>query len=170
MKTPTRTLLFSLLASAGVALLSAPAAGAQTSTRGQPTTPFGLSDFGKLRWLEGSWAGTSPGEPGAFERYRFLNDSTVEITYFSDATLARETGTGRVYLTVGRIYHTFGPARWGASNIDANGIYFVPQVNARNTFSWTMRGPDAWTSTLRNGASGRERVTVYEMRRVSGKP
>lgn len=168
MKTPIRALLFSLLVLVGVTALSAPA-GAQSSQRGQPTTPFGLSDFGKLRWLEGSWVGAAPGEPGFFERYRFVNDSTVEITYYGDSTFARETGTGRLYLTVGRIYHTFGPSRWGASNIDASGIYFIPQVNARNTFAWTVQSADAWTSTLRTGASGRERVTVYQMRRAAGK-
>jgi len=165
MKIHMRALLLTFAAAVGVSASSA-TVDAQ-SQRGQPKTPFGVGDFGKLKWLEGNWVGASPGEPGVFERYRFVNDSTVEITYFADSTFGRETGTGRLYLTVGRIYHTFGPSRWGASNIDANGIFFVPQVNARNTFAWTMQSPNAWTSTLRSGASGRERVTVYQMRRAN---
>jgi hypothetical protein len=71
-----------------------------------------------------------------------------------------------VYLTVGRIYHTTGPGRWGATRVDASGIYFIPQVNARNTFAWSYQSPDAWTATLRSGASGRETVTIFEMKRL----
>jgi len=130
------------------------------------SNPFGISDLGKLRWLEGTWRGTSPGESPVYERYHFVNDSTIEITYYSDSTLQRPSASGRVYLTVGRIYHTFGPGRWGASRIDKSGVYFVPQVNARNTFSWVYESPNTWTATRRSGASGREMVTVYQMRRM----
>jgi hypothetical protein len=130
-------------------------------------TPFGVSDLGKLRWLEGTWRGTSPGESAVYERYHFVNDSTIEITYYSDSALERPSASGRVYLTVGRIYHTFGPNRWTASRIDKSGVYFVPQVNARNTFSWAYQGPNAWMATRRSGASGREMVTVYQMRRMA---
>lgn len=136
------------------------------SQRGQPTTPFAATDFAKLKWLEGTWRGSAPGQEPFFERYRFINDSTIEISYFRDSTLARETGSGRVYLTVGRIYHTSGPGRWGATRVDASGIYFIPQVNARNTFAWAYQSPDAWTATLRSSASGRETVTVYDMKRL----
>ena len=141
--------------------------GAQSS-RGQPTTPFAATDLGKLRWMEGAWKATAPGEQTIYQRYRFANDSTVEITYFADSTFGRETGTGRVYLSVGRIYHTFGPGRWGATSVDSSGVYFVPQVNAHNTYAWSYQSPDNWTATLRTGYSGRERVTVYQLQRISG--
>jgi hypothetical protein len=140
------------------------------SSRGQPKTAFAVDDLTKLRWLEGVWYGTSPGEPAHYERYRFLNDSTIEITYFADSTLTRESGTGRVYLSVGRIYHTFGPGRWGATHVDTAGVYFIPQVNARNTFAWSYQSPDTWTATLRSGASGRERVTIYQMKKIPRPP
>src|SRR5882672_1067195 len=79
---------------------SAPA-GAQLQ-RGMPTTPFSTSDFSKLHWLEGTWQGTSPGEATVVQRIRFTSDSTIDITYYADSTRGRETGTGRVYLSVGR--------------------------------------------------------------------
>lgn len=141
----------------------APIAHAQ---RGQPRTPFSTSDFARLKWLEGTWKGTAPNEPSFFERYTFANDSTIEITYFADSTLSRATGHGRVYLSVGRIFHTFGPGRWAATHVDESGAYFVPQTNAHNTFAWSVRSRDAWTSTVRMGLSGHDRITVYEMRRI----
>jgi hypothetical protein len=163
MRRITRVLQYTVAAIAVTALTmrSAPAQSLRNSG-----TPFGVSDLAKLRWLEGTWRGTSTGESPVYERYHFVNDSTIEITYYSDSTLERPSGSGRVYLTVGRIYHTFGPGRWGASRIDKSGVYFVPQVNARNTFSWAYEGPNAWTATRRSGASGREMVAVYQMRRM----
>ena len=163
MRRITRGLKY-IAAAVAVAAITVRAARAQSSRNSG--TPFGVADLGKLRWLEGTWRGTSPGEANVYERYHFVNDSTIEITYYSDSSLDRPSGSGRVYLTVGRIYHTFGPDRWGATRVDKSGVYFVPQVNARNTFAWSYEGPDTWTATRRSGASGREMVTVYQMRRV----
>jgi hypothetical protein len=139
---------------------------ASSSQRGQPKTPFAAADLAKLRWLEGSWAGTAADESPVHARYHFTNDSTLEITYYRDPAFTLESGTGRVYLTVGRIYHTLGSGRWGATNVDSSGVFFIPQVNAHNTFAWSYQSPDEWTLTQRAGLSGRERVTVYKMRRV----
>jgi hypothetical protein len=161
------TLVKSALRRAAFFALVAAAPGfAQSSQRGQPTTPFAATDFAKLKWLEGTWRGNATGQDPFYERYHFVNDSTIEISYFRDSTLTRESGTGRVYLTVGRIFHTTGPGRWGATRVDSSGIYFIPQVNARNTFAWTYQSGDTWTATLRSGATGRETVTIYEMKRM----
>jgi hypothetical protein len=163
-----RSLIRALILGAAMIAAAIPvsSAVAQTSQRGQPKTPFGPKDFGKLRWMEGTWRATSPGEKTYFERYHFSTDSTIDITYFSDSTLAKETGNGRVYLSVGRVYHTFGPGRWGASSIDSTGIYFVPQINAQNSFAWSFQSANSWTSTMRSGFSGRERVMVYTLDRL----
>jgi hypothetical protein len=45
-------------------------------------------------------------------------------------------------------------------------VYFVPQVNAQNSFAWSFQSPNSWTSTMRSGFSGRERMTVYTLERV----
>jgi hypothetical protein len=159
-----RALLFTLAAAIVVPVGTVRA---QNSASAQPKTPFGVSDFAKLRWLEGTWEGTSPGETTIYQRDHFVNDSTLEITYYNDPALSHETGTGRVYLSVGRIYHTFGSGRWGASHIDSDGAFFIPQVNARNTFQWQPQTGDSWTSTMRTGASGHQRISVYQMKRVN---
>ena len=164
--TQSRALRFALLAAA-LALIPA-AAQAQRSQRGQPKTPFSAADFGKLRWLEGAWVGTAAGADTVYARYHFSSDSTVDITYYRNRAMSQPSGNGRIYLTVGRVYQTFGPGRWGATHVGSDGVYFIPQVNAHNTFSWTYESPDSWTATTRTGLSGRDRVTVYHMARISG--
>jgi len=131
-----------------------------------PRQRFGTTDLPKLQWMEGRWRGTGPGEAPFYEAYHFANDSTLEITYYADSSFGRTTGTGRVYLSVGRIYHTTGPGQWGATKIDQTGAYFVPERNAHNTFAWTYESNDSWTSVLRSSATGQERVRVYRMKRV----
>ena len=164
MKSLSRNLLF---AAAGSLLAAAPAFGqVRVSERGQPKTAFSAADFGRLHWLEGAWVGTANGEPTIYERYRISSDSTIDVTYYRDSAFTQQAGTGRVYLAAGRVYHSFGPGRWGATQIDSAGVYFVPQVNAHNTFAWSVVSPDEWTATMRTGLSGRERITVYRMRRV----
>lgn len=147
-------------------MLAATAAHAQSSMRGQPRTPFGTSDFGHLRWLEGSWVGTATGQSNLYERFHFTSDSTADITFYRDSSFAQPMGTGRVYLTVGRVYHTYGPDRWGAAHLDSTGVFFVPQANAHNSYEWTYESPDAWTATQRSGIAGHEHVVVYHMRRT----
>lgn len=155
------------LASLGLAVAGSAAFGqVRVSERGQPRALFSTSDFGRLRWLEGTWMGTAPGEQTIYERYRISSDSTIDVTYYRDSALAQPAGTGRVYLAAGRVYHSLGPGRWGATQVDSAGAYFVPQVNAHNTFTWSLVSPDEWTATMRTGLSGHERITVYRMRRI----
>ena len=166
--TRSRALRFALFASFATALAIVPATHAQRSQRGQPRTPFSASDFAKLHWLEGAWIGTAAGADTVYARYHFSSDSTVDITYYRDRAMSRPSANGRIYLTVGRVYQTFGPGRWGATHVGSDGVYFIPQVNAHNTFAWAYESPDAWTATTRTGVSGRDRVTVYHMARIGG--
>jgi hypothetical protein len=158
-----RTLRRAALALVAIAVVAAPAAAQAKALR----VPFSSADFGKLRWLEGSWAGTSPTEQPLYERVHFVNDSTVEFSYYRDAGFARPTATGRLYLSAGRIYHTFGSNQWVATRAGEDGIYLVPMAGARNNFAWTVTSPTSWTSTMRTGIGGHERVIVYQMKRVN---
>lgn len=161
--------IFSRLIGRGLVAVALPAvvsASAEAQSRGQPVV-FALADLSTLRFLEGTWVGEAPGQPMIYERYRFINDSTIEITYFGDSALSRETGTGRIYFAAGRIFHAFGSRRWGATRLDKEGAFFAPDGNARSTFLWAFNGGrNSWTSTLRSGAGGRETVTVFSMRRL----
>jgi hypothetical protein len=134
--------------------------------RGVQASRFSPGDLKKLQWIVGRWRGAAQGQTPFYEQYRFANDSTLEITYFSDSSFAKASGKGRVYLTVGRVYHATGPSLWGASRIDESGVFFTPEKNANNSVSWMIKGPDTWIATLRSSATGQEQVTIYEMRRI----
>ena len=140
---------------------------AQNPRAGAARVQYGTPDLAKVKWLQGSWAGTADGESTIYQRFKFVDDSTVEINYYRDSAFGQENGSGRLYLSVGRIYHTFGSNRWVATRIGNEGLYLVPQSTARSNFAWTYVSPDAWNFTMRTGVGGREHVTVYNMKRVS---
>lgn len=153
---------------AALAVFALPSvAQAQNPRTGAPRTPFGAPDLAKVKWLQGSWSGTAEGEATIYQRFKFVDDSTVEISYYRDSEFGQLSGSGRLYLSVGRIYHTFGSNRWVATRIGDQGLYLVPQSTARANFAWTYVSPDAWTFTMRTGVGGREHVTIYNMKRVS---
>jgi hypothetical protein len=157
-----------LVTAAVMAAIAVPAstAVAQNPRSGAPRVAFGPPDLAKVKWLEGSWVGTAEGENAIYQRFKFVDDSTVQITYYRDPGFGQQAGSGRLYLSVGRIYHTFGSNRWVATRIGDEGLYLVPQSNTRSNFAWTYVSPDAWTFTMRTGAGGRQHVTIYNMKRV----
>jgi hypothetical protein len=149
-----------------VAAMPAVAHAQYPSQRGQPRTPFGTADFAKLHWLQGDWAGTAPDESPLYVRCKFTSDSTADITYYRDPSFAQPSGASRLYLSVGRVYHAYGPNRWGAAHVGTDGVVFVPQVSTRSNLQWDYVSPDEWKATQRSGVGGHEHVTVYDMKRV----
>ncbi len=148
-----------------VAPLAASSLHAQNNSKGMRTA-YTVSDFGKLRWLEGRWQGVAYGEPAVYQKIHFVNDTTVEIGYFRDPGFTQSSTDGRLYLSVGRVFHSFGANQWVATHVDSDGIFFVPQNTARNNFAWNYVSPDSWVSVMRTGIGGRERVIRYEMTRI----
>jgi hypothetical protein len=155
-----------MMAAALAAVALPAAAHAQNPRAGASRIAYGTADLAKVKWLQGSWAGTAEGEATIYQRFKFVDDSTVEINYYRDSEFGQLSGSGRLYLSVGRIYHTFGSNRWVATRIGDQGLYLVPQSTARANFAWNYVSPDAWTFTMRTGVGGREHVTVYNMKRV----
>jgi hypothetical protein len=160
--------MFLAMAAAAVLISGLPiAARAQyPSQRGQPRTPFGVADFAKLKWMQGDWAGSTTDGSPLYIRNKFTSDSTMDITYYRDSSFSQPTGNSRLYLSVWRVFHSYGPNRWGASHVGADGAIFVPQVNVRSTLQWDYVSPNEWTATQRSGVGGHEHVSVYDMKRV----
>ena len=131
---------------------------------GEPRRDYKLADFAKLRWVEGTWQGSGAGYDAFYERYRFVNVSTIEMTSFSDASLKTVSDRATIALRNGRIYDegAGGKSRYEAARVKAGVVEFVPVRGANNSFRFTRMSKDKWTATLR-APSGKK--TVYEMRR-----
>jgi hypothetical protein len=134
----------------------------------QPTAGrYSVEDFGKLRWLEGSWRGQLPDSGYFFERYRVQDDSTIVMHGFPDSTFAQATDSGRITLRDGMIADE-GSTRWVSTRLDSNVVDFASEKNAANGFSWARESPDRWKATLRSLNRERQpQTTVYPMERIA---
>jgi hypothetical protein len=127
---------------------------------------FEPGDLGRLRWAVGTWRVATPQRPDSYEVVRFVNDSTISLTYYADDDLHHATGDARIYLSGGRIFEASGPSRWSATLIDGHGARFRPVENALDEFVWMAQSADQWTETRRSGAGGMERMVISTMTRL----
>jgi hypothetical protein len=127
---------------------------------------FSQSDFQKLRWLEGAWRGSDGGKGAFYEGYRFMNDTTIEVEFFTDSTLSKINGKGMVRLSDKSIINGAGSTFWAATSVDDRSIHFAPKQNVSNYFSWERESNDVWLARLKNvDSQGRQIETVYRMER-----
>jgi hypothetical protein len=127
-----------------------------------------VADFRKLRWIEGSWRGSGVGQAPFYERYRFVDDSTLVVDAFPDSTLATVSESTRFELRGGTLANASATTRWVASRLDDRAVDFVPVVGVRNTFTWRFESPDRWTALLHWPASDTRpaRDATYHMVRI----
>ena len=113
-----------------------------------------LAEFQALRYVEGDWRGTGYAGGPFFERYRFVDDSTIEMTAWTDSTLTTPAERKQYILRDG-IIQTDDGAR--LVRVDADGHHFQ-----RGSSRWTFRqvSSDRWTARV--GPS-----TVYTMDRIA---
>ena len=144
-----------------------PAAGSQRAA-GQGAEPasgrYALTDFAQLRWLEGDWRGTLPDGGFFYERYRFVDDSTIVMHGFADSTFSAANDSARITLR-GQTVANEGGARSVATALDSRSVSFAPTRPGSNHFTWTRDSEDAWTATLRPPGQA-PRITVYKLERI----
>jgi hypothetical protein len=129
---------------------------------------YSVQDFGKLRWLEGSWRGRLPEGGYFFERYRAQDDSTIVMQSFSNSTFAQASDSARITFRDGTIADE-GSTRWVATQLDSNVVDFASEKNAANGFIWARESADRWKATLRSLNRERQpQTTIYQMERVAG--
>lgn len=124
-------------------------------------TTFTKADFKKLRWLEGTWRGTGGGVDPFFEKYRFIDDSTIEIDFLTDASLSSSSKKKKIVLVDGKIL--YGDSTF-ASRLDSTSIDF----DSKNApFSWLKESEDLWLAKLyQSTAEGKKLVRTYTLERV----
>lgn len=125
------------------------------------------SQLAQLRWIEGTWRGTSANMPPFYERYTFANDSTLVMYSLRDTSGAVNDSTTYV-LRDGTFSNTGDGARWIAIAIGDDSVRFAPLARASNMFTWKRTGDNSWTALLEFPASGDREASsrTYQMRRV----
>ena len=126
---------------------------------------YSLQDFGRLRWIEGNWRGQLPDRSYFYERYHFLNDSTIAMHSFADSTFMRATDSAAITLRGGTVTDAGATAQWVATRLDSSVVDFEPVQRTSGPFSWAPESPGRWTATLRSRDPARP-PTVYRMERV----
>lgn len=127
-----------------------------------PRQRYSTKDFASLRWIEGSWGGQMPNGAHFYEEYRFVDDSTIRMYGFDDASFAKPSDSASVVLRDGAVIDR-GSTEWYATRLDSAAVEFTAAKGARNRFSWTRESAYRWTATL-NPANGK--TTVYKMSRI----
>ena len=150
------------------------AAGAQPAAAPPAAARVTVRQLAQLRWLAGDWrgAGTAGTTQAPFyERYRFVDDSTLTVETFADSTWRTVSETSRWELRGGRLGNVGDGARWVATRVDSLGAEFAPTARARNTFRWARaprsgRRPATWQATITPLGQPAPRSSQYLMTRV----
>ena len=113
-----------------------------------------LADFQTLRYLEGDWRGSGYQGGLFYESYRFVNDSTIEMTAWTDSTMATPREKSQ-YMFRDGVIRTGDGAR--LISVDDDGHHFKA-----SSYSWTFRpvSADRWTAQVGP-------ATTYTMDRVT---
>jgi hypothetical protein len=140
----------------------------QAGKNALPEKKFLQSDFRKLRWLEGTWRGTDGKDLIFYERYQFVDDTTIEFKSFGqDQSLTKIKRQGTIVYKDG-VIHSRGDSTGSIMiAIDDKSAHFESQENPRNSYSFEKESPDVWLARVKYADSqGNAAETVFRMERV----
>ena len=143
-----------------------------SSTQKKPTPvpaaagKYALKDFVSLGWLVGSWQGRLPDGGSFYERYRWVDDSTIKMRSFKDDTFSKATDSSRIMLRAGTVADV-GGARWIATRLDSTGVDFASEHDASNNFTWAKQSRNSWKAVLNSiDRNGKAQSVIYPMQRI----
>ena len=145
-----------------LALLALPVAMACEKPR-LDTTP---EQFQQLQWIVGTWRGSGDNVATFFEEYRMIDDSTIGMRAFSDATLAVATDSSTIELR-GGVIRSRGDdgSYYEGSEFTPTSIRFMKQGATSGGYTFFLVTDDEWTATL-DPSEPQGEPTVYTMRRI----
>ena len=156
----------SRLATDALAYLRAPHRVAVASCAERPAV-LRAADLRALEWIVGTWRGSGDGQAPFYERYRFLDDSTLLVESFKDSTLTDVSESTPFELRGGRLANAVpaNAAQWVAVRLAGGAITFAPVRRARNRFTWRPESADVWIAELAWPASNAApaRARTYRM-------
>jgi hypothetical protein len=126
---------------------------AQPAGSGTAAMQYSLADFQALRYLEGDWRGSGYEGGPFYETYRFADDSTIEMTAWTDSTMTVAQEHSQYLFRDGVIRTSKGAL---LTSVDEDGHHFET-----SSYGWTFTPatPDRWNARV--GPS-----TVYTMDRI----
>jgi hypothetical protein len=140
-----------------------------TNNAAAPAQPvpakFALADFGKLRYLEGTWVGTMANGHSFYESYHFANDSTILKGSHTDSTFKTKSDSSVIIFRNGIVMDSSAASVYTAEKLDTSLVDF--RAGPTYHFTWSRESNDAWTARLfSKQADGSEKVTTYPMKRM----
>lgn len=144
-----------------------PASPAGTGTRAAAVTVT-PADFRTFRWIEGTWRGTGGGIDPFYERYEFVDDSTLRRYSFADSTLGAVSDSARIGLRGSQVLDPVHDPEWQVTAFDSTSWRFESIEHAGRAFTWRRDTPDSWTATLESrDAAGNPQQRIYTLVRLA---
>ncbi|MSR06566.1 MAG: hypothetical protein EXR93_05815 [Gemmatimonadetes bacterium] len=123
------------------------------------------AQFTGLRWISGSWRGTGSGVKPFFERYQFVDDSTIEMHGSPDSAFGTPGDSIRITLRGGRVVSK-SASSWVATSIDSSSVRFDHSERPGNAFTFRRVSHTEWTAHIEwTGDKGVQTIS-YQMTRV----
>jgi hypothetical protein len=118
-----------------------------SSTAVSDTARVSLADFQALRYLEGDWRGSGYEGGPFYESYHFVNDSTIDMTGWSDSTRRTVQEQAQYRWRGGMVTTSKGGV---LVKVDAAGHHF-----ATSSYGWVFKpiSADRWMATVGTSAS-----------------
>jgi len=129
------------------------------------------AQFQQLRWLEGMWSGSGGGIDAFYERYKWVDDSTIrkfDIDAPGASTVVKDSGD--ITLRAGVVRSGSPERSWVVVSLDSTSVTFAPERNASNGFEWRRTGAFTWTARLTWDSAGVARERTYEMKALVATP
>lgn len=114
---------------------------------------YTVADFQALRYVEGDWRGSGYEGGPFYETYRFVDDTTIEMTAWTDSTMSVAREQSQYLLRDGSIRTSKGGR---LQKVDEAGHHFRAE-----SYGWIFSpvSPDRWTARVGP-------TTVYTMDRI----
>jgi len=161
------TIVTTLCVTGGSAQTSSGNSTQSNSTPAPTASKLTTADLKKLRWIEGTWRGTGDGQTPFYERYKFVNDSTLTVETLENEKLDKVKDVARFELKDSQFGGGSQGSRYVATAIDDKSITFDPVTKARNSFRWERENEDSWKAVLFLPANDKEpaKEITYKMER-----